>query len=77
MAVPDVRAREIPGSVSMSTYREVYDALRNLLDACAYVSPIAGAVATKPSVKDLRAAGRFMDAIAEAEAVIDRNTGLP
>jgi hypothetical protein len=32
-------------------------ALKELTEACAYISPIAGAVATKASVKDIRYAG--------------------
>lgn len=44
--------------------------LENLVEACAYVSPIAGAVATNPSVKDIRAAAKFVKAVESARALL-------
>ena len=50
--------------------RAMLAALKELTDACAYVAPIAGAVATKASVKDIRNAGRFMAAVEKAQTAI-------
>jgi hypothetical protein len=55
------------------------DALNELIEACAYVSPIAGAVATTPSVKDIRNAGRFIAAVEAAKKIVAdiESTGPP
>jgi hypothetical protein len=47
-------------------------ALGNLVDACAYVSPIAGAVATEASVKHIRQAGKFMKAVEQAREALGK-----
>ena len=55
------------------------DALNELIEACAYVSPIAGAVATTASVKDIRNAGRFIAAVEAAKETLADigSTGRP
>jgi hypothetical protein len=55
---------------ALRTWDEMLAALCELVDACAYVSPIAGAVATEASVKQIRQAGRIMKAISTARAAI-------
>jgi hypothetical protein len=52
---------------------DAMSALRDLVDACEYVSPIAGAVATEASVKHIREASRFMKAIDNARTVLAGN----
>lgn len=53
----------------------LYRALVDLVEAGKYVSPIAGAVATKASVKDLRNAGNFMKATEKARAALQKDQG--
>jgi hypothetical protein len=48
----------------------VLSALKGLLEACGYVSPIVGAVATEASVKHIRQAGKFIKACETAKTTI-------
>lgn len=58
-------------SDELSEIRALKDALRELVDACGYVKPFSGAVATSASVKDVRHAGRFMAAVENAKKILD------
>jgi hypothetical protein len=46
-------------------------ALEELVDACEYVKPFAGAVAVKASVKDIRKAGSFVKAVEIARRALE------
>ena len=52
---------------------EASKALRELVEACEYVKPFAGAVAVEASVKDIRRAGRFVKAVENAKAILERD----
>lgn len=59
----------------VNVHDELVAALRELSAACEYVAPIAGAVATKSTVKHLRNAGRFMAACAAARVALAKVEG--
>ncbi len=77
MAMLDLRNGKISRGVSMpekqdgESARMVRRALRELVEACEYVKPFAGAVAVKASVKDIRQAGRFVKAVEIARAALN------
>ena len=46
------------------------EALTQLADACAFVKPFAGAVAVEMTVKNVRQATKFVEAVERAETLI-------
>ena len=49
---------------------ELREAMQELVAACAYVKPFAGAVAVEPKVKNIREAARFMEAVERAKQAL-------
>ena len=54
----------------LANAERLFEALEGLVAACAYVAPIAGAVATEAKVEHIRRAGRFLAAMKKADAAL-------
>lgn len=54
----------------LANAERLFEALEELVGACEYVAPFAGAVATEASVKHIRQAGRFVAAMDKARAAL-------
>ena len=70
MSDPDDESQEEIAALRQKIDR-LQAALEQLIEACEYVKPFAGAVAVKASVKDIRKAGSFVKAVETARRALE------